>query len=464
MALAYNVPAYLQDLNQKGLIERAFHDGLYPNLAYRAEAQFEEWDANMGTEIFMTRPGLMTTSVTPLTPGSDPVVKTVPYEQWSATISQYAGTADVSMPTSVTAAADILLRTIHQLGLDAGLTVNRLARNAIFKAYCSGQTALSSAVASGDSTMRVASLNGFRDVIVPGGTSVRPQTVSSATPLPVRVGTGTGTLVSVIQAVPDSANDLDGPGTLVLSTTYGGSGATSRSAVRSAYAPRIVRSAAGNSVDSISATDILTLQQCINAVGFLRNANVQPHRDGFYHAHLSPIANTQLFADPVFQRLNTALPQGVQYKEGFVGSISGILFFSNTDSPGISNTGTRTLTGTNARYSSDIAAETTNDSSVDIGRVLITGKGALYEKGLDEKQFVTEAGTTGRIGEFDVQNNGVSIPIERVRLILRAPVDRLQQNVSVSWSVTTSFPVPSDQTAPSGLERYKRSIVAEHAI
>ena len=60
------IPPTISNLQQKGLIERAFHDGLFPNLAYRAEAMPEEWPANTGTQQFMTRPGLLA----PITTGN----------------------------------------------------------------------------------------------------------------------------------------------------------------------------------------------------------------------------------------------------------------------------------------------------------------------------------------------------------------------------------------------------------
>ena len=436
MPIVLGVPPTVLELQQKGLIERAFHDGLFPNLAFRAEALAEEWPANTGTEVFMTRPGLLTPITSPIAAGSDPQPQQVVYEQWGATLEQYGGSIDTHMPTSVTANADLFLRNVHQLGLQAGQSINRIARNAMFKAYLSGQTTLLAATASGDTTIRVASLSGFTDVVA-AGSNVRPLPVSPASPLSIRIGNTSPTVRSVIGAIPDDSTDPTGPGTLVLSASVG-SVIAIRSAVRSAYAPRVVRSAAGASVDAISATDTLTLQQCINAVAFLRNANVQPHEDGFYHAHLSPLANAQFFADPVFQRLNQSLPEHVTYKEGFIGSIAGILFYMNTESPSALNSGTRKSTGTSAYFSQEIAAETTNNAGVDIGRVILTGKGCLYEKYLDESQYVTEAGTTGKIGEFDVVNSGVSVLTERIRLVLRAPLDRLQQKVAATWSISTS--------------------------
>jgi hypothetical protein len=456
------LPPIVQELIQQGALERAFHDALFPNLAYRAEAMAEEWPANTGQQIFMSRPGLLAPKVVGLVPGSDPVPSQLQYEQWSALLAQYADAIDTHMPTAVTANANLFLRNIQQLGMGAGQSINRVARNALFQAYLSGQTVLTSATLTTDTQLQVAACNGFQDVIVPG-TNVAPKPVSPSSPLTITVGTGGSAVVaSVVGFVPASPSDPNGPGALLLAAQIG-SVFAARTPVVSSAAPRIVRSGGGASVDALGAADTLLLQDCINAVALLRRANVGPHEDGFYHAHLDPLANAAIFADPVFQRLNTALPEGTMYSQGFIGHISGVMFFMNTESPNPVNTGVRVSTGTAAFYSPDIGAETTNNNAIDVGRTLLTGKGALYERYLDESQYVTEAGTLGRIGSFDVVNGGVSILTERIRLVLRAPIDRLQQIVSAAWSISTSFPVPSDITAQSGPERFKRAIVIESA-
>lgn len=458
--LVLGVPPSVLELQQQGLIERAFHDGLYPNLAFRAEALAEEWPANSGTEMFMTRPGLLAPMVKPLAVGADPTPKTVTYEQWSAELQQYADAIDTHIPTATTASANLFLRNIHQLGLQAGQSVNRVARNALFQAYLEGQTLLTAAALAGDTVLQVSAINGFRVVVTPGS-NVKPQPVSSAYPLPITVGT---IAANVVGAIPNDPTDPTGPGQLLLSAALGGGGAASRSAVRSVYAPKIIRTGGGATSDALTAGNTVTLQDVINAVAQLRRANVQPHADGFYHAHISSIANSQFFADPVFQRLNQSLPEHVIYKEGFIGTISGVMFFLNNESPETTNVGTLVTTGTNARHAPELGAEAINESSVKIGRILITGRGSIYEKYLNESAFVTEAGLNGKVGEFDVVNNNVAVLTERIRLILRAPMDRLQQVVSTAWSISTSFPVPSDLTAPSGLEKYKRAIVIEHAL
>lgn len=462
-SLVLGVPAAVLSLHQEGAIERAFHDGLFPNLSFRAEALKEEWPPHSGTEVFMTRPGLLAPVVKPLAAGTDPTPQTVPYEQWVARLEQYAGTIDTHAPTSATAAQDLFLRNIHQLGLQAGQSINRLARNSLFKAYCSGRTTLRVAGLAGDAVIQVSSVNGFTDVVSPGG-NVRPLPVSPANPLPITIGSG-GAKISrnVIGYSLLDPNDPYGPGTLTLNATLG-AGFAVRSAIISAYAPMIVRAGGGDTVDALSDTDTMTLQQCIDAVAKLRAFNVQPHDDGFYHAHISPGGNAQFFADPVFQRLNQSLPEGAVYKEGFIGTISGIMFFMNNEAPDSTNVGTLTTTGTNAKYAEDLGAEAINDTGVIVGRVILTGKGAQYERYMDEaSHFVTEAGMNGKQGEFQVVNNGVEVSTENIRLILRAPMDRMQQMVAATWSISTSFAIPSDITAPGGSQRYKRAIVLEYA-
>lgn len=468
-SLVLGVPAAVLDLIQQGLIEREFHDGLFPNLAYRAEFEAEKWEGQTGTEVVMTRPGLLGDVVAPNVPGTEPTPQTVPFEQWTMKLDQYSGTIDTDMPTSAVANSNLFLRNVHQLGLQAGRSINRIARNTLFKSYLSGHTVMLAAAAAGASTIRVCSLNGFTDVVIPG-TTVRPQTVSMAYPLAITIGTGaTAEVKSCVGFVPDNPADQYGPGTLSLSSALANNQPV-RAPVVSAYAPIVVRAGNAASIDGIGAGDTLSLQQIINACAYLRNHNVQPHDDGNFHAHISPLAQAQVFADPVFQRLNQSLPEGMTYKEGFLGTLSGVAFFMNTESPNLLNCGTlvNTVAATGSsltgKYAPEIGAEIVNGNGTTIGRVVITGKGSGYERYLDEGQYVTEAGTTGKIGEFSVVNNGATILTERIRLVIRAPLDRLQQKVSASWSITTGFAMPSDITAPSGPQRFKRAIVMEFAL
>jgi hypothetical protein len=461
--IVLGIPPTVLDLNQKGLLARYFYDGLFPNLAYRAEFPWEKWDAQTGQELYETRSGLMSPVVEPLAVGAEPLPQEVPYEQWLVQLNLIASAIDVHMPTSVTSNADLFLNKVKTFGLQAGQSVNRVARNAMFKAYLSGQSNLISAAVAGDTTLRVASLNGFTTVLNTS-VSAKPQPVSPANPLAVTVYNGvTPIAANVIGCNADDPTDAYGPGTLYLQAALGGGGAPIRSPIVSVDAPTVIRSSGGLSVDSISASDTLQLQTIINAVAVLRSNNVSPHDDGYYHAHISPIGNAGMFADPVYQRLNQSLPEGAAYSAGFIGHTSGVMFYLNNEAPNPLNCGARTATGTKAYYSREIGAESTNNNGVNIGRIIITGQGMGYEKGFDESQYVSEAGLIGKVGEFDVVQNGIAVSAEHVRLYLRAPLDRLGHYVSAAWSITTAFAMPTDITAPSGPQRYKRALVVEFA-
>jgi len=463
MALVLAVSPVILDLVQQGLIERAFHDGLYPALQYRAEAMVEEWPANTGESLFMSAPGLLAPIVEPIEPGADPQPQVLTFEQWEARLQRFVGSIDVHMPTSAVASANLFLRNIHQIGLQAGQSLNRVPRNTLFKGYLAGHTVLIDATLAADTTIHVAAINGFVDTILLG-TTARPIPVSAAAPLAITIG---GFANTVVGFTPDNANDPFGPGVLSLGAIVGAI-VPARSAVLSADRADIIRSGGGESIDAITAADLFSLQDVINASNQLRTHNVAPHEDGYYHAHISPAVNSQIFTDPAFQRLNTALPDHSIYHEGFLGTIGGIMFFMNTESPTSINTGALTQTGTGgaaaARYARDIGGEVINGGGVRIGRTLVTGKGAMYERYLPESLYVSEAGVTGKIGEFDVVNAGVAVMTERIRLYLRAPLDRLGDKVAATWSCTTSFPLRTDITATTGPQRRKRCIVIESAI
>ena len=87
---------------------------------------------------------------------------------------------------------------------------------------------------------------------------------------------------------------------------------------------------------------------------------------------------------------------------------------------------------------------------------------SIEEKFLDESKYISDSGVMGRIGEFSVTNNGMAIMTERIRLVLRSPLDRLQQQVATSWSISGDWPVPSDQLANGSASTFKRAVVTVH--
>lgn len=466
MPFVTNIPPTIINVIQQGMLEREFKDGLYPANLYRDEAEFDKWEQGTGTELFQSKPGLIAPNLVPLTPGTDPTPKTVNYEQWRMVLERYGDSIDTNTQTSAVALSSLFLRNIKQLGLNAGQVLNRVPRNRMYKDYLAGHAVLVDACIAADVQIHLSQLNGFVDVIRVG-TDVRPTPVSATVPLPVTIGVGAAAIVrNVIAVQPDNALDPDGPGWVLLSAAIGGGGFAARTSVVSAYASVVLRVGGGASIDAIGAADTFVMQNAIVASAMLRNANVPPHDDGFYHCHIGPLTSAQAFTDTAFQRVFTGLPNAEEIKRGILGTIGNVKFIQNSDSPqrASSNVGALTATGVNALYSIDIGSEITNEAGIDIGHSLVTGKGMLYERGLDESAYVTEAGTTGKINtNFTVTNSGVSVVLNRIQLIIRAPLNRTQDQVASTWTCSTGFACPSDACS-GGPARFKRGIIIQSAL
>jgi hypothetical protein len=61
-----------------------------------------------------------------------------------------------------------------------------------------------------------------------------------------------------------------------------------------------------------------------------------------------------------------------------------------------------------------------------------------------------------------VVNNGIEILTDRIQLVIRGPLNRLQDMVATSWKIIADWPARTDSAAGSAA-RYKRFKVIEHA-
>jgi hypothetical protein len=221
----------------------------------------------------------------------------------------------------------------------------------------------------------------------------------------------------------------------------------------------------GATVDALTGTNILTLNDIITAVSRLRQNNIPPHADGYYHVHAEPEAEAQLFRDNHWQRQHESVPDHYRYRDLAIGKVVGSIVQRNTEVPS-AQTVRSTIGlpggGAGALLAPEIGAEVANEAGLPIRRTIVTGGGSMYEKFIDESRYITEAGVLGKIGNFSVTNNGLAIMTDRIRYLLRTPQDRLQQVVSQTWSWSGDFPIPTDAlTGDDAL--FKRAICIEHA-
>jgi hypothetical protein len=453
------VSAVIQD----NTLVRQFQDPLLPNLVWRGEATPDLWPANIGENSTFTRRGLIDPDTDDLTPGSDPEVAEYDTEQWTCTAGQKGKRIFTHMPTDYVTIVSKLLQDTDALGIHAAMSMNRAARNKLLKAYLSGDTVTLAAATAGALSLRVASLSGFTQQILNG----QLQAVSTANPLTITFSGGTEVANTVIGYVPDNASYPDGPGVLLLGAAVA-SGVAQREGVRAATRSRIVRVGAGATVDAITSGNVLVMSAINSAIAWLRDRGVGPHADGLYHVHLGAFAEQQLMADTLMTGLWAGTGDSGPFAKLTIGDRFGCRFFRNGEMPTaqtVKSTEIRADAGGagGATYSPELGGELTTAAGLAIQRTVVTGGGVLVEKYLDESKFITEAGVSGKVGQFSVITNGVAMMTDRIRYLMLRPQDALQQMIQQVWSWSGDFGVPSDVTCPKDAARYKRAVVIEHA-
>jgi hypothetical protein len=450
---------------QENLLERAFHDALFPRMLFRTEAAPSAWPAGVGDTQIFSAPGLMAPDGRPLLPGADPEVASYPMEQWQAQLQQYGKSIDTHMPTSMVAIANLFMRNAHQLGMQAAQTVNRVVRNRMYNAAESGWT-----VADGGqgpvSTLRVQRLNGFtraRNPSLAAGSQVRFDAVSATNPLSIEIfdTAGPAYVTRLVTAfAPDEPGDEIGPGTITF--TGGNVTVLDRAAIKSVDRTYIVRVGGGDKVDDVGAGDLPTLASVRDVVAHLWEQNVPEHGDGRFHCHLDPVSQAKIFADTEFQRLLTALPDYYMYRQFSLGELLNTVFFRNSECP-MPHT---VLGGATATFNQGdaFAGELYNNgttSGVVMHRMLFSAQGGIFEYYSDLANLVTEAGITGKLATPQITNNGIEVMSDRIQLIIRAPLNRLQDKVSTTWRLIADWPARTDASTGDA-SRYKRFAAIIH--
>lgn len=444
-----SVAATIQDRT----LQRVYRDALFPNLLFRMEAMAEMWGVHLGSSQTFTRTGLMEVIERPIAANTDPVPLTYSMEQWDATAQQWSSAIDTSTPTSYLALASQYLRNIHQLGMQSGQSLNRVVRNKGYNAYVAGNTVTDVAAVSTATTIHVANLTGFTSNLQNG----RQVAISASNPISITIPAQVGGAYAgqVTAFTPDVPGDPVHGGTLTITPALAGN-VGARSAVLSAKRSELVYAGGGASIEDVDATDQFSVRDIRTAIAKLRFNNVPPHDDGFYHWHLDPQSEIQIFGDNEFQRLNQSMPDYIHYRRFAMAIFGTGVFYRNNEAPNTQTCGTGIRANTHG-------FELTNSAGIDIRRPICTGMGWIEEKYLDESQYITQAGVMGKIGEFAITNTGVQVVTERIRLVMRAPMDALQQVTTSAWSFSGDFPVPTDELGPGSSATFKRAVIIVHA-
>ena len=169
-----------------------------------------------------------------------------------------------------------------------------------------------------------------------------------------------------------------------------------------------------------------------------------------------------MFNDPAFQRLNTSVPDGMWYQDFVVGRLLSSTWISNTGCP---QAGTVQLNSAGL-YSTDdpIPVILQNASGVNLSHSLVVGDGALYEYYIPlDAVLSTPAGFTGVVqSKSPIEYNDISLNAVGIKFITRAPLNRIQDQVSFSWLSEADWVLRTDATSGDNA-RYQRVVSIETA-
>ncbi|MCW2870887.1 hypothetical protein [Actinacidiphila oryziradicis] len=412
------LPASITAIMQNGILDRVFQDALLPEFLFPLIADSEPWLANMGDTRIFTRKGLLAPTTTAIT-GSDASAATYGIEQWSVIMDQYGQAVDTNMLQSAMTLASKYMADVQTLGINAGQSLNRIARNKLYAAYAGGRTWCTTA-GSSDTSIIVSDTSGFTSVMVNG--VLTP--VSGANPLTVTIA--------------GTANTVTGVNTSTKTLTLG----TARidvagDYVLSANAPFSLRAGTSrNSGYDLTTSDVATFALFRGAVARLRKMNV-PTLSGYYVAHIDPDTEAQLFSDADFKQALQGRVDSPIYRDLSIGRFGGIDWVRNNEVPTY-------LAG--------------SGGTVNVHRPIVVGGGVLVAAPFENMGTLLAGSGIEDVPDISMINAAPGVDVAR---IVRPPQDRLQQVLSTTWAWVGDYGVPSDlQTGDAAL--YKRGVIVEH--
>lgn len=436
-----NFPSALQPAIQEGFLEREFQEGLRSTLVFRSVADPEVFSAAIGETLTKTRKGLKAPVTTPLNPASNtnldngltPSSWTI--EQYTYGINMYGDTIDLNTVTQGVGIQRQFLHNASANGIQAGQSVDRLARNTLYQNYLGGHTRVTATLGAPGTTIAVDDIRGFTHAILNG----KMEPVGAGNPRVVKVGANEYSLIGVAAdgvnvSTAISAGGISG--TLTFSANVTVNDGTQHNAVVAKHAPTILRAGARSTTRALQPTDLFTMGIVLDAVTQLRN-NAVPTVNGLYNCYCDNVSARQLFADPDFKLLYQGSNAAEEFRNARVVELLDVRFLPTTEA---------------------LQQQLNNGSAnLNVHRPIVVGAGALIEGIFEDTGYEEMAG------------QGVAFVQDGIAQVVRPPIDRLNQIVAQSWYYIGGFVCPTDVTAntqiiPTASDAYlKRAVAIEHA-
>ncbi len=457
-------PSGLSAALQTGFLNREFEEGLDSALAYRRIATQETVPTRIGETLTRTRKGRNIPTITPLSGANvnanldnSLTVQSYLVEQYTLIMQLYGQTIDVNLIQQEAGIADQAIAAARNNGVAAAQSLERLAKIQLYASYCGGNTFVRSNLGTNTTTtVYVDDIRGFQYVSNNGALVPVSPTYPLACNEFATSQSGVTQTFDVVGAVASGTSQFPGSAGTgstdgisgYLTITNAGSAPVAGDAIIASNAPYIVRPNGRYSTNEIIASDVLTWGTIMDAVAYLRNAGVPPLPNGTYGCIMDNTSIRQMMSDQQFMIAYAGAHSDPVYTGGDVFQILGVTFIPTTEAY--------------VQYPSA-------DIKTTIRRPIVVGGEALIQGNFEGLEF-----WLNRSGMEEAQVSNVML-VNGVAHILRAPLDRLQQTVSLSWAWVGGFTTPSDLTANNsiiptignnltgGNPLYKRCVVIETA-
>lgn len=471
MANFETLPAQLQAIIQLGMLEREFEEGLDSVLAYRRLAGQETVPSRIGETLTRSRAGRKEPNIIPFNPASNTGLDNgmtpsdAAMEQYQFSMFQYGDSTDVDVLSDLVTAADQMVRVGRNNGVQAAQSLERISRKRLFASYNGGNTYVRTDLgASSLTTCYVDDISGFTTVLVNGV----PTGISGANPLTVYdtvLSTGAQQVLTVTGATPTATNHSQRPDGISGQLTFlSATAPTNGDQMVANNAPLIIRPQGHLTTAQLTGADTLTLGYLLDAATLLKNNGVPRMADGTYHVILDNTSERQLFADQDFKMFYAGRDQSSAYRMGQLHTdvVLGLTFIPTTES--YVQLAGQMMNGTDSKGNPQFTTSTATGSAavnVNVRRVLVSGAESLIQGDFQGLETWLARQGVNPIADVRLVNN--------IAHVVRPPLDRLSQFLSMSWTWIGDFAVPTDITATTLIiptasnALFKRAVVIETA-
>jgi hypothetical protein len=347
-----------------------------------------------------------------------------------------------------------MLAVARNSGVQAAQSKERIARNALYGAYLSGNSRVRVDLgASSTTTCHVDDVRGFQFQMVNGVQTA----VSGGNPMTVQENADSSG--GVTQTLTVTGVAADGSNMSTLASSGGISGVLTFGVATAPFhgdqliaaaAPTIIRPNGRLCTTDLIGGDIMTLQSVLDAKLVLENNGIPPFEDGNYALTCGATSVRQLFSDQDFKVLFAGRGFNTQEtRQGFVLDLYGIRIMPTTEvilqAP-----------------SSSTANGKTDKVAVSVQRPMLVGAEALIEGVFQGMENYTR--------NLNSQPNTVlAHQFDDTVQIIRYPIDRGGRWYSFAWDWIGGYCVPTDLTANANIiptanaSQFKRGVVIEHA-